>query len=105
MRERDPQDLHQYCVKLRSYTTEELEDIYTRIHILRHPIKYKLLMMELESRRLIPQTSSQLPERIRPEEWLFLYPYLARHSSLRQVALAAIYLAVSTLTTFGMFKS
>jgi hypothetical protein len=46
------EDLAEYRDRLRSYTNDELEDIYFRIHVLRHPAHYQLLKLEMERRRL-----------------------------------------------------
>jgi hypothetical protein len=46
------EELSGYAEKLRTYSLEDLEDIYFNIHILRHPLKYRLVRMELEKRNV-----------------------------------------------------
>src|SRR5437879_3958555 len=45
-------ELREYSDRLARYSSEELEDIYYNIHILRHPLRYRLLMREMERRRM-----------------------------------------------------
>src|ERR1041385_3186278 len=53
------EDLSSYAEKLRRYSLEDLEDIYFNIHILRHPLKYRLVRMELERRNVVIETEER----------------------------------------------
>ena len=58
MAESELEDLQEYGNRLRAYSTADLEDIYFKIHILRHPLRYRLIRMELERRKVLPEGES-----------------------------------------------
>ena len=43
-----------YSEKLRNYTTEELEDVYYHIHILKQPLYYEMVAREIRARGVAP---------------------------------------------------
>jgi hypothetical protein len=95
-------ELRAYSRRLRDYSTEELEDIYFHIHILKEPLHYKLLVRELEARRV--SLTGPAPRREPPDlrAWATQAPLLARWRPLRAAALALLFFAVSCAVTFGL---
>lgn len=97
------EELIAYRNRLRSYTSEELEDIYYNIHVLRHPMKYRLVQMELERRRLYPTTQGYVPPRpINLAAMAQQVPLLARHATIRAGLVAAAYFALTSLSTLAV---
>lgn len=92
---RELEELKAYREKLRTYSTEELEDIYFHIHILRQPLRYRVLMMELEQRRLQPPTALpsalEMTGRLNFRSWAETHPRLRKHPVLRSVLLAFLF--------------
>lgn len=99
---RELDELRAYREKLRSYSTEELEDIYFNIHILRQPLRYKLLMMELEVRRLHPSDAPLPPRLADLRTWLETRPLLARYPLLRAALLSLLLFLLTASVTFAM---
>jgi hypothetical protein len=96
-------DLRAYQEKLAAYSTEDLEDIYFHIHILRQPLRYKLLVRELESRRVCPNEPS--PPRLRILDlrgWLEARPLFARHPWIKAATLSLLLLVLTAAATFAM---
>jgi hypothetical protein len=91
-----------YAAKLRSYTTEELKDIYAHIHILRHPLRYKLLLRELEARGLAEDGLSPPAARSEIVVWLSGLPFFARYSSLTPLAAALLLLSITAAATLTL---
>jgi hypothetical protein len=92
---RELEELKAYREKLRNYSTEELEDIYFHIHILRQPLRYRVLMMELEQRRLQPPTAPpsalEMTGRLNLRAWAETHPRLREYPALRSVLLAILF--------------
>src|SRR5579872_4734333 len=100
---RDLEDLRDYRDRLRAYSTEELEDIYFHIHILRQPLRYNMVMRELEARRLRPRSEPPpLPRVWDLRGWLQAQPYFAHHPVERSAVLAGLLFTLTTAATFGM---
>src|SRR5437870_3028543 len=94
-------DLKDYSDRLARYTAEELEDIYFNIHILRHPLRYRLLMREIE-RRLMRQAPTEPLRRFDLRAWMESRPWLARHPLIRAICLSAALFGITTGITFGL---
>jgi hypothetical protein len=99
---RELEEMSAYREKLRSYSTEELEDIYFHIHILHHPLRYKLLQMEMEARHLHPPGESPPPRIFNLRAWLEAQPFFNRHPMLRVVLLSLLLFLLTTLVTLAM---
>jgi hypothetical protein len=99
---RTSDELKDYAGKLKQYSTEELRDIYGHIHILRHPIRYKLLLRELEARGL--SRASLAPPSAQSELllWLEAIPFFGRHGVLKALVAASALLLVSAAVTFSL---
>jgi hypothetical protein len=96
---RELEDLRAYGDKLRSYSIEELEDIYFHIHILRQPLRYRMLMWELEARRLQPGGAPSPPRAVNLRDWLEAHPFMARHPVVKAFMLAlALFLLTASVT-------
>lgn len=95
------EELREYSEQLKSYTTADLEDIYFHIHLLRHPLRYRLVRMELERRGLAPVSteSASLPDM---DSALCKYKLFSRATWLRRSILLFVTLISSTLATFGL---
>jgi hypothetical protein len=100
---RDLEELRQYQERLQSYSTEELEDIYFRIHILRQPLHYNLLVRELESRKLLPGSAAPEMPRVRDLRlWLETRPFFVHHHLLKAISLALLLFLITMSATFLM---
>src|SRR2546421_5235100 len=99
---RDIDDIHAYAARLRGYSAEELEEVYFGIHILRHPLRYKLLRMEMERRHLAPPIEDGPPARVDLARWLDSKPLFKRFRLLRAIALSMLVFAATTAVTFAM---
>src|ERR1041385_707677 len=76
----ETEELSGYAEKLRRYSLEDLEDIYFNIHILRHPLKYRLVRMELETRNVALDFDPPAPAtRGNFSTFLSRYPIIERH--------------------------
>ncbi|MGC8668849.1 MAG: hypothetical protein ACP5VE_12120 [Chthonomonadales bacterium] len=94
------EELAAYRDRLRSYSAAELEDIYFNIHVLRHPLRYRLLQIELERRQLLPAPRGAAPpRRLSLVEAARNIPPLARHPVWRAMALASIFFGLSFAVT------
>src|SRR5579871_3383013 len=99
----DLAELREYQEKLRTYSTEELEDIYFHIHILRQPLRYNLVVRELEARRLRPRSEAPAPPQIgNLRIWLEARPFMVRHPALKAPALASLLFVLTMAATFLM---
>lgn len=103
MAEQTLEDLRWYREKLRSYSTQELEDIYFNIHILQHPLRYRMLKRELKARGLRPSPPPPLPRSIDLSRWLETRSFLCRHPCIRAVILSVLVFALTTAVTFSLF--
>src|SRR6266513_2680081 len=84
----EPEELSGYAERLRRYSLEDLEDIYFNIHILRHPLKYRLVRMELEKRNVVLDIERPTPAaRGNFRTFLSRYPLLERFPLARAVVL------------------
>jgi hypothetical protein len=99
---REGDDLQGYAAKLRHYSTEELRDIYRHIHILRHPVRYKLLLRELEARGVTREHLVPVAPRSEILERLNTIPLFARYGGLRALAAGVSLLFVAAAVTFAM---
>lgn len=100
---RDLEELRQYRERLQSYSTDELEDIYFRIHILRQPLHYNLLVRELESRKLLPGTGEpEMPRVGNLRTWLESYSFFTRHHLLKALSLSLLLFLIPMGATFLM---
>jgi hypothetical protein len=94
------EDMRAYREKLRAYSTEELEDIYFHINILRHPLRYRLIKMELEERKLhLYQPPPAVPW-FNLRTWMESYPFFARHRLLKASLLSLSLLLITCGITF-----
>lgn len=96
------EEISAYRERLRSYSTEELEDIYFHIHILRHPLRYRLVQMEMEARHLRPPGEPPPPRVFNLRAWLEAQPFFVRHPMLRAVLLSILLFLLTTLVTLSM---
>jgi hypothetical protein len=78
-----------YHEKLHAYSTEELEDIYFHINLLREPLRYRLVQMEMERRGLHPGEAA-VPSP--PAGWLDRLPGLRAIPALRALYLSGVLL-------------
>lgn len=99
---RELEDLRAYRERLRAYSTEELEDIYFQIHILQQPLRYKMLLRELEARHLRPGMAPPPPRSVDLRDWLEAHPFLARHALLRAVILSFLLFSLTTAVTCAL---
>ncbi len=97
-------ELRGYADRLRSYSTDELEDIYFNIHILRHPLRYRLLMMEMERRKLNPTSSTPRSRVPSIPAVLQQSRYLSRRPALMAAILAPSFVIVAALVTFALYS-
>ena len=81
-------DLRAYRDTLLAYSTQEVEDVYFHIDILKYPLRYKLLQIELQRRRLTPLAEKRAPIRPCLASWLATWPRLARRPPLLAAVLA-----------------
>jgi hypothetical protein len=101
MRAQELDDLRAYGEKLRSYSTEELEDIYFRINVLRQPLRYNLVRRELDSRRLQAHAATRLTLRQGVlRDWVFSTRLL---SGTQWLAPTVFSLLVAVLTAAATF--
>ena len=92
-------DLRAYAAKLREYSTDELRDIYGHIHILRHPVRYKLLLRELEARGVSRESLVTPEDRGELHSRLDATPFFARHGTLKALAAGlALFLLTGAVT-------
>lgn len=97
------EELAAYRNRLRSYSSEELEDIYYNIHVLRHPLRYRLVLMELERRRLFAAAPSPSPSRpFNLLEAAQRIPALARRPLWLKMLAAAAYFGISFAGTVAL---
>lgn len=96
-------EMRAYRERLRRYTAEDLEDIYFHIHILDYPVRYRLLMMEMEARHLRPPGDLAAPARaVDLSAWLGSFPLLARHRLLKAVLLSIALTGATAAVTLAM---
>ncbi len=100
----DLKELQEYSERLRGYSQDELEDIYYNIHILKHPLKYRLLMREMERRNLQPGRTSPVPQPPNLRRWLERRPFLARHPRLIAPVLSLLLFLLACGLTFGLLS-
>lgn len=101
MRVCEIEDLRAYGDKLQSYSSEDLEDIYFHIHVLKQPLRYNMVRRELDARRLRPQaTSGPTIRQGCLRDWLASSPRLARHWWLFALVFAALLFTISAVATF-----
>lgn len=101
MRAQEIEDLRAYGEKLRGCSTEELEDIYFHIHVLRQPLRYNMVRRELESRRLQPQAAAGIT--LRPgclREWVYSRRLLSQRPWLASSLFALLILGLTGSATF-----
>jgi hypothetical protein len=94
------EDMRAYRERLRGYSTEELEDIYFHINILRHPLRYRLVKMELEERGLRLYQSPPARPAFNLRTWMESYPFFARHRLLKASLLSLSLLLLTGGITF-----
>ncbi len=103
MANQDISELRVYRDKLRGYTTGELEDIYFNINILRHPVKYRLVMMELEARNIRPSEESPGAARsTNLKSWLEDRPFFAKHRPIKAATLSLLLFCITAGATLAM---
>ncbi len=101
MRSQESEDLRAYRDKLQAYTTEELEDIYFRVHVLRHPLRYNLVRRELESRSLRPQPPREMAiRRDGLRSWLAARPALTCRPLLFALVFAMLLFTITAAAAF-----
>jgi hypothetical protein len=98
----DFESLRQYSEKLRSYTTEELEDIFFHVNLLREPVRYRMLLRELEARSVRPHAEQAVRTAI--DLWTLTerIPTLSRHRWLRGGVVALLLAVCSMAVTLGL---
>lgn len=77
-----------YRETLRAYTSDELEDIYFHIDVLREPLRYRLVQMEMDRRGLCPEQDD--PGARSPREWIERTPGFGRWPVVRSVYLCSL---------------
>jgi hypothetical protein len=114
-------DAAAYRERLRRYSNEDLEDVYFNIHILRSPLHYKILLMEMESRGLraaapgVPGAVGALAERLARRNWFRKRPaaggaaiaavVLAASAGLTLLALLPVWVCLAILDIRGIQAS
>ena len=96
----DLEEMRTYSEKLKSYSVDELEDVYFNIDILRHPMHYKLVTMELERRNL--HSVEHIPVRRSWDlrSWIERFRFMRSHRRLAVLALLALFFVITTGLTF-----
>jgi hypothetical protein len=97
----DIDDLRGYRNALTTYSTEEVEDAYFHIDILNYPLRYQLLQIEMQRRRLTPPTEHPPPIRTDLALWLASRPRLAEHPVVRSAIFAVALATASMLATIA----
>ena len=96
-------EMADYRDRLRRYTRDELEDIYFNIHILKHPVRYRLLVLEMERRGIIPAAGALAQGRpIDLPTWLESRPFLARRRWLLALTRAVAAFLASACATAAL---
>ncbi len=97
-----PLDMSAYARLIRSYSAEDLEDIYQNINVLQYPARYRLLLDEMAMRGLEinQQPASSVPTNL--VEWIAGRPLLRNHPFINQAIIALFLLAISSVATFGL---
>jgi len=70
-------EMRAYSEKLRAYSMDELEDVYFNIDILKHPVQYKLVVMEMERRSLHSIEHIPVRRNLDLRNWLIKRPFFA----------------------------
>ena len=97
-------DLGEYAARLRTYTNEELEDIYFNIHILRHPLRYRLVTMEMERRKLIAGENDAVRQVPSLVQWINRSELFRQTPALQAAVLIPIFLVVAAAVTFALYS-
>jgi hypothetical protein len=96
------EDIRAYSRKLQAYSTEELEDIYFHINVLKQPLEYRLLIHEMESRSVVFGEEPS-PRRVGDlRGWLESRSFFVSHPVLRALTLSVLLFALTTLVTFSL---
>ena len=101
MRAQEIDEIRAYGEKLRSYSTEELEDIYFHIHVLRQPLRYNMVRREMEARHLCPNAPHGMTVRqgcLR--DWAFSRPMLSGNRWLAAGVLSLLLFLATAAATF-----
>src|SRR5438270_508275 len=93
-----------YRERLRSYSDEELEDIYYNIDILKNSTRYRILIREMERRQLLPAEPKPDRKLGSLRDWLDSKPVLARHPAAGSAALATGLFLATALATFALYS-
>jgi len=97
-------DLPAYRERLSTYSNEELEDIYYNIDILKNARRYRMLIGEMERRRLLPADVNAERRRASLRDWIDSRPFFASHPTARAVALTTSLFLVTAVTTFVFYS-
>jgi hypothetical protein len=92
----DLEEMKAYSKKLRSYSMDELEDVYFNIDILRHPSLYKLVVIEMERRNLHSIEHIPVTRNLDLRNWLARRKFFVNH---RQIGALLIFLTLFIITT------
>lgn len=95
-------DAQSYRERLRRYSADDLEDIYFNIHILRSPLHYKMLLMEMERRGLRAPGDAPREPAASIAERLGCAPWFRHHPALGSAFLALLVFACSAAMTLGL---
>src|SRR6266851_400970 len=98
----DRGEMKAYSEKLRAYSMDELEDVYFNIDILKHPVQYKLVVMEMERRSL--HSVEHIPVRRNMDlgNWLIKRPFFAHHPQIAASTLSTLLFLISLGITFAL---
>ncbi|HSV74554.1 MAG TPA: hypothetical protein VLH79_12415 [Chthonomonadales bacterium] len=96
------EDLRAYARRLHSYTSDEIEDIYFRIHILEQPLRYRLVQMEMERRGLRVADPDAVRLDLDLAAWLCSRRQLRDRAWLREPLIALGVTLATAVATAGM---
>lgn len=93
-----------YSDKLKGYSVDELEDVYFNIDILRHPLHYKLVTMELERRNL--HSVEHIPVRRMWDlrSWIERFRFMRSHRRFASALLFVSFFAITSGLTFVLLS-
>jgi len=95
-------ELRDYARRLHGYTAEEIEDIYFHINIVEHPLRYRLVRMEMERRGLHLAAPDATLRDLDLAAWLASRRCLRRRPWLREPIIALSVTLATSLVTSAM---
>src|SRR5258708_9375359 len=93
-------EMRAYSEKLRAYSMDELEDVYFNIDILKHPVQYKLVVMEMERRSLHSVEHIPVRRNLDLGNWLLKRPFFAHHPGVAASTVSTLLFLITSTVTF-----